>query len=55
MGTKKEPSEKALNLNGGRKSSYIERYIIELKGHLYNNSSTRLLFLLDSWYNKKVA
>lgn len=54
-GTKKEPLDKALNLNGGNSTSYIEPFIQELSMQLADKNSVRLVYLLNKWMNYKAA
>lgn len=55
IGTKKEPINKALNLNGGKNASYIEPFIMELKEQLIDKTNTNLIHLLKRWNLKKIA
>ena len=54
-GTKKEPLDKALNLNGGKNASYIEPYILKLQQQLADKCSTKLIYMLNKWAARKAA
>ena len=54
-GIKKEPSKKALDLNGGKNASYIEPFIQKLQQQLADKCSTKLIYMLNQWSIRKVA
>ena len=54
-GIKKEPSQKAPNLNDGKNASYIEPYILKLQQQLADKCSTKLIYMLNQWVLRKAA
>lgn len=52
--TKKAP-EGAKFKNGGKNASYIEPYILKLQQQLADKCSTKLIYMLNQWFIRKVA